>query len=269
VLAEFSRYTRGRCFLDLFNLGRGEIAWHAEPSAPWLIIEPASGRFTAGQRVFVSVDWDRLPPDPQDAMLTLTSNAGESQVNVPVFAPSSPEPAEVSGYVESHGYVSMEAEHFTRHVERGGARWQVIEGLGRSGDAVTIAPATTPSRTTAASITEQSPSLEFDIHFFSTGEFTLYLDCLPTHPVSPDQEARLAFSMNDGDLQWPEDLGPKGRERMVTNLRRWKGSVQVPTPGRHTLQLWMIDPGVIVDRVTIHTGEVAESYLGPPESFRR
>jgi len=31
----------------------------------------------------------------------------------------------------------------------------------------------------------------------------------------------------------------------------------------------MVDPGVILDRLTLYTEKPAVSYLGPPESYRR
>ena len=46
----------------------------------------------------------------------------------------------------------MEAEHFTRRRDSENAAWRVIQGLGRSGDSVTVFPATVPSRTEPAAI---------------------------------------------------------------------------------------------------------------------
>jgi len=43
------------------------------------------------------------------------------------------------------GVVSIEAEHFDAAVDRGGAGWRVIRGLGRTGDSVALFPTTIPS----------------------------------------------------------------------------------------------------------------------------
>jgi hypothetical protein len=270
VLADLSVYTQGRRFIDLFNTGKGTIAWKASVSQPWLKLDAFEGRFSTGQRLWVSVDWDSAPGGADlRAALKIDSNGGAGQVVVPVFNPAAPDRDTVTGFVESHGHVSMEAEHFTRRRDRDGAAWQVVEGLGRSGDSVAVFPTTGESFTAPAAIRAGSPALDYDMHVFKAGEFALDLDCLPTQPVAPGRGARLAVSIDDGA---PAILETQDREvpsGTLANLRRWTTTVTIDQPGHHTLTVWMVDPGVILDRIVLHTAVPKESYLGPPESFRR
>ena len=106
----------------------------------------------------MSIDWDRAPTgDDLTATIEVTSNAGNKQITVPVFKPAAPPRDAVTGFVESHGCVSMEAEHFTRRHDRGGAAWEVIKGLGRSGDSVAVLPPTVASRTEPEEIRSVQP----------------------------------------------------------------------------------------------------------------
>ena len=51
-------------------------------------------------------------------------------------------------------------------------------------------------------------------------------------------------------------------------VRRVKSKIVVDQPGYHTLKLWMVDPGVVLEKIVVSQGPVHPSYLGPPESFR-
>jgi len=267
VLADLSVYTQGKRFIDLHNTGKGEVTWKAVPSHPWVKLDRSVGRFATRQRLWVRIDWDRAPAASGDEVaIDIESSAGKQRVVVPVFFPAGPGRDAVTGFVESHGHVSMEAEHFTRHRERDGVAWQVVKGLGRSGDSVAVFPATVESRSGPEAIRAHSPALEYDMHLFRAGEFELHLDCLPTQPVAPGRGVRLAISIDDGA---PRVLDERFRGDVMSNLRRCTASVEIKEPGRHTLTVWMVDPGVILDKLVLHTEAPKDSYLGPPESYWR
>jgi hypothetical protein len=266
TLADLSVYTQGKRFVDLYNSGKGDIHWSATPSQPWLQLEPSSGTFTTEQRLWVTIDWSRAPTGA-DLMeqIEVTSDAGNKSISVPVFKPAAPARDAVTGFIESHGCVSMEAEHFTRRHACGGAAWEVIKGLGRSGDSVAVQPPTVASHTEPEDIRSASPSLDYDIYLFHSGEARLDIDCLPTHPVAPLRGARLAVSL-DGAA--PRVLTGNGGD-VLSNLRRLSTTVKIAAPGQHTLSVWMVDPGVVLDKLVLDFTPRKDTCLGPPESYRQ
>jgi len=53
----------------------------------------------------------------------------------------------------------------------------------------------------------------------------------------------------------------------MENLMKIKAKLDMGNEGQHILKVWMVDSGVVIDKIIIDIGGVRESYLGPPESL--
>jgi hypothetical protein len=38
--------------------------------------------------------------------------------------------------------------------------------------------------------------------------------------------------------------------------------------GKHTLKIWLLEPGIVAQKIILDLGGVRPSFLGPPQSFR-
>jgi hypothetical protein len=70
------------------------------------------------------------------------------------------------------------------------------------------------------------------------------------------------------DLKLPSSAPAPDLRRFVPALQTF-ATVTVGKPGRQTPTVWMVDPGVIVDKLVLYTSAPKDSCLGPPESYRR
>jgi hypothetical protein len=300
-LPGFSVYNNDRGFIDLYNTGNGSIYWSSNTSDDWIRLTDTAGVFYDEKRIWVSIDWKKAPKgidgkgiitfnwyssaanewmdwdriwfsDPP-AKERLALQRGEPvkigpdrsiKFNINLFNPSSPTPGEIKGFVESNGYISMEAEHFSRKTEGKEAGWKIIEGLGRTGNSVTVLPTTVASITGLDEIVAGSPRLEYDLYTFTTGKASLQLNCIPSHPINSAYGLRVAVALDDNKPQLVAFMS--GNRSVVENLMTLQTELYIDKPGEHILKIWMVDPGVVIDKLIVNTGGLRKSYLGPPES---
>ena len=79
---------------------------------------------------------------------------------------------------------------------------------------------------------------------------------------------RLREPEGDRDRSIHENTG-RLVESVLANLRRLSTRVAIPSPGPHLLTVWMVDPGVVIDKLVLGFAPPTDSYLGPPELYRR
>jgi hypothetical protein len=268
----FSSYTRDRRFVDVFNTGFLPLEWQAEPSAPWIRLSTTGGELTDQVRVWTEIDWPRVPEGTHRPTLAFTG-AGRS-VQVPLLVVNDGERARrrARGFVEAHGWVSIDAAHFDREVPRGGARWRIVRGLGRRTAAVEAVPTTAPPIT--EDLSTRSPELRYRVRFTTAGTFPVTVFRLPS--LDERGKRRLAVTVDDqpptvlsGQAIATGNRGDAWARNVEEGIEKLTGRVTVPAPGEHVLRVFMVDPGMTVDQIVIDTGGVAGGYLAPPESYRR
>ena len=87
----------------------------------------------------------------------------------------------------------------------------------------------------------------------------------PSNPINADYGLTLAVAL-DKDIPLLISY-ERGHKNVMNNLMTLHGSLNIPSSGEHVLKIWMVDPGIVIDKIIIDTGGMKESYLGPPESF--
>ncbi len=184
-------------------------------------------------------------------------------------SPPATAPAGFDGFVETDGVVSIEAKHYTQKVDRRGAGWEVVPGLGRTGDAVAIFPTTTASIGPAQLMTE-APRLDYRVYLSTIGEITVGVNLLPTQPIRTGNGLRLAVALDDQPPQLvtagTEVGSPEWAQSVLNEVLTATVRLRVPAAGMHVLRVYMVDAGVVLDKIVINCGGLQPSYLGPPET---
>ncbi len=266
----FSSYTRGRRFVDVFNTGFLSVDWAAEAGHPWVRLSATGGSVTEQARVWVEIDWARVPEGAQESTVVVTG-AGQ-RVEVPLRVVNDGERARrrARGFVEAHGYVSIDAVHFEHRVARGGSRWRTVRGLGRRTGAVEAVPSTAAPVT--GDFAARAPELRYRVRFASAGSFPVTVFRLPS--LDERGHRRIAVALDDqpvtvlsGQSVATGNRGDAWARNVEEGIEKLTATITVAEPGEHVLRLFMVDPAIAVDQIVVDTGGLPATYLAPPESY--
>jgi hypothetical protein len=272
ALPTFDTYQRQTYHVDVYNRGLTPFEFTAQASEPWVILTPSRGTVTKEQRVSVSIDWMRAPRGEHKAQITFTGpNNTHAFVEVVASYPSSPSPEAVSGFVEGNGYVSIEAEHYSRALTSSAVTsWLMIPDLGRTRSGIEPMPVTAPPQTPGAA----AAHLEYAVFLFDSGTVKVDTYVSPTLNFAGARTGlRYALSFDDDQPQVVNvlpDSSTRAWEKLVAdNINITTTRHTLARSGAHVLKFWAVDPGVVLQKIVIQARDIAPSYLGPPESFRR
>ena len=185
------------------------------------------------------------------------------------------------------------AHDYTRRTDTDDARWIFLPGLGRGKGNMGIEPVTAQSHPNGDGAT-----LEYDIDFAQSGKQKLALGILPTNDVNPARGLRIGIRIDNGQMQTidarqgyvdtfneytNENIArskvlkplPRpandiyltgGRQRMRSevfdNLRWLSIDFDIPTEGKHTVKVVMIDPEIVVEKLIVNPDNNHPSYHG-------
>ncbi len=276
VLPEFDCFNQQKYYIEIFNRGSISFDYKIICKKPWLLVSEKQGKIETEKRIWITVDWEKVPTGKHNALISIT---GQKNTKVTVKAvinnPEFPKRDEVKGFVESNGYVSMEAEHYDKAVIKYGISWIRIPGLGRTLSGMTPIPVTAPSEKPEY----QNPRLEYKMYLFSGGKIKVKTYFSPTQNFNNTEGLHYGISFDDQSPQIinvhkndtiPDWKYPHEWNQAVTdNIKILTSEHIIENPGEHTLKFWMVEPGLVLQKIVVETREIPPSYLGPPESFHK
>lgn len=174
-----------------------------------------------------------------------------------------------NGFVERNGYVSIESSHFTKAINNNSIQWKIIPDIGKTGDGVTVFPVTAFAQV----LNKNTPHLEFELTTYDSGKVSVNVYLSPTldfqhkgglnYAISMDDEAPQIINMYEG---YNETLW---RKWVADNIIIKTSNHQLLQAGKHIIKFWMIDPGVVLQKIVLDFGGLKPSYLGPEETINK
>ncbi len=265
VLPQLDAQTRGTRWIELFNRGDASYTYTIAADQSWVTIDKPAGSVSGTIRVEIGADWSKLPEGTSSASIQITTSAGETLTAQMPVAGSRELPRGFRGFVERDGAISIEAPSFSRVVNDQSVRWKVLPDFGRTAGGVTIFPVTAETRSPGGA----TPRLEYDFFMRSTGQVQVELDCAPSLDFQSGDGLRIAVGVDDNAPEilkldtWAQGIWDRA---VAENIRRVISKQSIRNAGAHTLKVWMVTPGVVLEKIVIDAGGVRPSYLGPPSA---
>jgi hypothetical protein len=267
LLPEFDSYTKTSHYIELYNRGIKPFSYHVHASVPWIKINSQNGEIKKQQRVWLQVDWGKTPEGTHKIPITITGPAGNVFTVLAVVKNyGSSKKTSFKGFVETNGYVSMEASHYTRAINRPPVSWMLIPDIGRTGSGMTIMPVTAKREMPRP----ESPRLEYNLFITDTGSITVQNYFSPTLNFN-GSELQYALSLDDElpqIMNLHSDNSKSAWEQWVANnIIIDSLDLYIKKEGTHVLKFWMVDPGIVLQKIVVGLHTVKPSYLGPPETL--
>ncbi|MBD2757093.1 glycosyl hydrolase 115 family protein [Spirosoma validum] len=163
--------------------------------------------------------------------------------------------------------ISIAADQFTKAVNTNGVTWKVLPDHGRTGSAITPFPVTATEQKPGGN----SPQLQYDVVMDRESEFAINAYFSPTlnlfrdenglqYGMSVDDEIPQIISLNKEDKTSDKGIWNKW---VSENIIIKSTTHKIAKAGRHTVKFWMVNPGVVLQKLVLDFGGSEKSYLGP------
>lgn len=302
----FDPYGTGSQWFEIFSTGTHATDYNIAANASFVNFTKTSGHIlpdgSKDVRLYATFDWSKCPEGEgmvlvnissvqDNATMFLEQTQYGTQYSMPqlvlpyhnVKAPAN----FTNGFVESGGYITIELEHYSSITSNSSEiSYNVINHLSRTLSGITLFPVTASSQTAP-----KSPGLEYKLYTFTnlSQEFptaaghasmpvpvNITIVTTPSLNTDPGRPLKYAIQFDEDDIQTvqyvidqPAGAEPVGWPTAVSD-NSWQTTTNFTYsgPGEHTLRVWALEPGVVLNTAWIDLGGIVDSYLGPPESAR-
>ena len=279
TLPSFNNLTNRKYFIDVFLNNNQRVDWTSTVSDKWIrlsqergVLEDIPGKKQS--RIWITIDWKNAPlKDKLSGQIIIKGAGKQFAVEVNAVNPALPELEAYKGFIEDNGIVSIFASNYSQNTIRGNNEWKVLDELGHTGKSLVAMPLNVKllvELNISEIIKHNSPCVAYDFYTFTAAIPVVTVYTLPTHELNKNYSMRFAASVDDGPLKII-DFKTVGRsevwkQNVLRNSAQSKFQTQFIEKGKHTLKIYMIDPGVILDRITINLGGMQKAYGIIPET---
>lgn len=259
TLPAFNPYSSSHHFIDLLNKGTEPLRWEAEASDDWITLGKSRGLLQSEHKIAVTIKPGKLPREAREGFVTIRTADSAYRIIVPVDPPIKGQTT-AHPLVEQNGLVFIQAPDFVTKKDAADNPWISVQQLGYCDSAYGFLARPDEKDTGTA-------YLEYRFYTYSRGPARITVFTLPTHAVTPQEGMRIALSVDKGGKhvisyetqgrseQWKQDV--------LSNHARCVLKYDFTRPGWHTIRIYPLDPGVIIDQLMVNFKMDEKIYAVP------
>jgi hypothetical protein len=260
AMPQFYPWEKTVSYIEIFNRGKAPFNYTIKSSVAYLNVQPKTGHIDKQQRVLFNVNWAMAPKGVSHVQVIVKGPSGD--ITIPVTINNGQDDKAV--FNQNNGYIAIEAAHYTKVIKSPQVNWTEIPNYGRTLSGITPWPVTAARMQPGGN----SPHLEYSISLKDTGSISVQTYISPTLDFKNQQGLYYAISIDDEQPQMiniNRDESPQAWGMDVSNnVKKLITKHHIAKAGVHSLKYWMVDAGVVLQKLVIDAGGLKESYLGPP-----
>ncbi len=168
------------------------------------------------------------------------------------------------GFLESGGFVVIEAENFSANVSQGSDQWNLVSNSSASGgQAMEVGP-DNGTRINSGYVTS-SPRLDYQVNFITTGTYYVWVRGLAT-----GNDNSVHFGVDGEAISTSDRMEVSTSGNWVwsnSTMDNARATITITSTGLHDLNVWMREDGFAFDRFLITTDpNFTPTGIGPAES---
>lgn len=277
ALPVFDGWNPGTHAFEVFARGTQEAKYTIKPTEKWIKTDVTEGVANGtDKKVTVDVDWTAMKNGVNNGFIEVTGPNGTAKIRVAAVKADAPAAlkGEKTVWGTLTGSISIPAGKYEKVNPVGDVTWKFIPDYGRADGAMSVYPVTADSVTDY----KKAPSMEYPISVAQPGKYRVTLYTSPTLNFVPDRGFRVAVGIDDAEPKVIdayannrrrsyrdtfESGGASWDQIVKDNSRKMRTQLDITTAGTHNFKIYMVDPGMVIEKIVITYGEEPRTYFGP------
>lgn len=248
------------------------VSYEIKTECPWLHFSSMKGDVEKTEKLEVYIDKQKLKGREKGCFSISNGEHGTTTVFVEAEPENKSFPTNV--FLETDGYVAMEASHFCEKQDVKNGGFKVLAPYGRTGEAIKIFPVTVDFYNE-----EERPWVAYDFFAQQEGLYRIRFYMAATTPVSFEAKQYIGFSVNEDGIQIintvreenkPFFLSAQWTKEAYEHIKITEATITCRA-GINRLYVYGMSPALVIERILLWKDgtKLPESYLGPRESWRK